>query len=108
MTILPRPSVSPLYSFCSVRPDVVPRYVSFAETFSAVWGWLRGREPDWRERAREQRVIEMLAEELEVELTPTGGHKAETRSPETSSPESPETRSGVSSHRRDESHVRPG
>jgi hypothetical protein len=84
MTILPRPSVSPLYSFCSVRPDVVPRYVSFAETFSAVWGWLRGREPDWRERAREQRVIEALAEELEPETSLVS-----------------ETRSGVSSQRRD-------
>ena len=27
----------PLYSFCTVRIDVVPRYVSFAETFGAIW-----------------------------------------------------------------------
>jgi hypothetical protein len=85
MQPLPRPSVTPLYSFCSVRPNVVPRYVSFSETVQAVWRWLRGVEPGWRERAREARTVERLAAEMEED--------GETINPEISE-----------SHQRNESH----
>jgi hypothetical protein len=52
MRPLPHPSVSPLPSYAT-RPEFEPRPVSFAETFGAVWGWLRGVRPNWRETARE-------------------------------------------------------
>ena len=68
MTILPRPSVSPLPSFCSTRPDPVPRYVSFSETVEAVWRWLRGVGPDWRERAREARIVAQVADLMAAEM----------------------------------------
>jgi len=68
MTILPRPSVTPLYSFCSTRPDPVPRYVSFSEMVQAVWRHLRGVGPNWRERAREARTVERLAEVMAAEM----------------------------------------
>jgi hypothetical protein len=64
MQPLPRPSVSPLPSFCTVHPDVVPRYVSFPETARAIWRWLRGVGPDWRQRFREAQLVERLAEEM--------------------------------------------
>ena len=63
MPILPQPSVSPLPSWAS-RPPTTNRSPGFAEVFAAVWGWLRGREPDWRQRVKEQRIIDRLAEEL--------------------------------------------
>jgi hypothetical protein len=47
------------------RPATVPRYQSFAEMFGAVWSWLRGVEPDWRQRAREQRIVEALVAEMD-------------------------------------------
>jgi hypothetical protein len=78
MTILPRPSVSPLPSFCSTRSDVVPRYVSFSETVEAVWRWLRGVGPDWRERAREARIVDAVADLMAAETEEDGA--AETKS----------------------------
>jgi hypothetical protein len=32
-----------------------------------IWNWLRGVEPGWRERARQARLVERLAEELAEE-----------------------------------------
>jgi hypothetical protein len=78
MQPLPRPSVSPLYSFCSTRPDAVPRYVSFSETLQAVWRWLRGVEPGWRERAREARMVEALAEVMAAETEEDAVHRTTT------------------------------
>ena len=64
MQPLPRPSISPLYSFCSRPEGPVTRSPGFAEVFAAVWGWLRGREPDLRQRMREAKLVERLSEEL--------------------------------------------
>jgi hypothetical protein len=69
--ILPRPSASPLYSFCSRPEGPITYRPSFSETLKAVVGWMRGREPDWRQRFAEQRLIERLAAEMEPEPEPT-------------------------------------
>jgi hypothetical protein len=102
MQPLPRPSVSPLYSFCSVRPDPVPRYVSFAETFGMVRRWLRGVEPEWRQRTKEARLVDALAEVMAAETEMDEAAEAET---ETINPASHETEISQS-HGRDESHGR--
>jgi hypothetical protein len=64
MTPLPRPSASPLPSFC-----VVPtrHSLSFAETTKAVLRWIPGRQPRQtaRERQLEALTIERLAQELD-------------------------------------------
>ena len=70
----PHPSASPLPSFAS-RVDVVPRYVSFAESLRTVWRWLRGDRPDWRQRAREARLVEKLVEEIEDDVDDQGVDK---------------------------------
>jgi hypothetical protein len=83
-----RYSVSPWYSFVTVT---TPRHVpSFIESVRLIWNWLRGVGPDWRQRVKEERLVERLAEELEAE-------------PETSL-NADETRSRETKHRRDESH----
>ncbi len=67
MRPLPRPSVSPLHSFAS-RPDVVARYVSFAETVRQIVAWLTGRpKPTARERQLEALAVGRLAAEMEAE-----------------------------------------
>jgi hypothetical protein len=92
-----RYSVSPLPSYCTVTPT--QHSPSLSESLRLIWYWLRGVQPNWRETAREARIVEALAEEMEAEVSPTGGHKTET---------SPVRRNyretSVSSHRRDESH----
>ena len=68
MTPLPRPSVSPLYSFCSTRPDTVPRYVSFSETLQAIIRHLTGKpKPSQREQFLAAPAVERLAEEMAAE-----------------------------------------
>jgi hypothetical protein len=63
---LPRPSVSPLHSFCTVAP--VHRTPSFAETVKAVWRWVTGHHVlPLREQIRDARLVEKIAEELEEE-----------------------------------------
>jgi hypothetical protein len=57
-----------IYSFCTVRSDAVPRYVSFAETVRAIWRRLRGVRPDWRQRFREAKLVADLAEVIAVEM----------------------------------------
>ena len=92
MTILPRPSVSPLYSFCSTRHDTVPRYVSFSETLQAIIRHVTGRpRPTQRERWLAEKAIERLAEEMAAESEMD--EAAETNPTEISQ-----------SHGRDESH----
>jgi hypothetical protein len=61
-----RYSASPLPSFAS-RVDVVPRYVSFAETLKALWLWLRGTPRSLHDSIREQRIVEAIAAEFEAE-----------------------------------------
>lgn len=63
MQPLPRPSVSPLYSFCSIPTKRAP---PLAETVGAVWRWATGRQPapSQRELQIEQAVIDRLALEL--------------------------------------------
>jgi hypothetical protein len=63
MTLLPRPSVSPLPSYAA-RPDFAPRPVSTMEALKAITAWLRGVGPDWRQRFREAQLVERLAEEM--------------------------------------------
>lgn len=55
---------------CSLMPSfctIPPRRPSptFAEMICQIIGFWRGIGPDWRERAREARMVEALAEELE-------------------------------------------
>jgi hypothetical protein len=60
-----RYSVTPWYSFVTVTtPQHVP---SLTESLRLIWRWLRGVQPNWRDAAREARVIEALAAEMEVE-----------------------------------------
>lgn len=65
-TILPRPSVSPLPSFCSV-PTVTYRAVSFSAALSQITRWVFGRAPrsSQRDAFLERRAVDLLVEELE-------------------------------------------
>ena len=80
MQPLPRPSISPLYSFCSRPEGPVTRSPGFAEVFAAVWGWFRGKGPDWRQRVKEQRIVDRLADEMgdepEIILSAEPDHSA--------------------------------
>jgi hypothetical protein len=75
MQPLPRPSVSPLYSFCSIPTRRSP---PFTESLKAIWSWLRGKPPSFRESVRQANLIERLAEEMrqaeeaEAETKPHG------------------------------------
>jgi hypothetical protein len=64
MTILPRPSVSPLYSFCTISTH---RVVSFSAALRSIIAWLSGRQPkpSKSEVQFEQRIVDLLAVELE-------------------------------------------
>ena len=68
MQPLPRPSVSPLYSFCTVTP--VRRVASFSEVFAEVWRWLRGkpRKVFPTDRLREARLVDEIAAQLDLDL----------------------------------------
>jgi hypothetical protein len=62
--ILPRPSVSPLWSFPST--PTVRRAPKFSEVAGAVMSWLTGsRRQSLKHRFREAREIERLAEQLD-------------------------------------------
>ena len=61
MTILPRPSVSPLHSFASL-PSHQP---SFTELLAAIWRWWRPRPAPLRERQLEAAVVARIVAELE-------------------------------------------
>ena len=60
-----RYSASPLYNFVTVPTQHVS---SFAEMLRTVWRWWRGQGPNWRERAKDARMVERLAEEIAAEL----------------------------------------
>jgi hypothetical protein len=62
MRPLPHPSASPLPGYAS-RP-FASRPVSFSEMLRSIIAWWCGVGPDWRQRHREAKVIEQLAEEL--------------------------------------------
>jgi hypothetical protein len=70
MQPLPHPSASPLWSFCSRPEGPITYRPNFSETLKTVVGWLRGREPDWRQRVKEARIVDRLVEELEPEPEP--------------------------------------
>jgi hypothetical protein len=61
MQPLPRPSVSPLYSFCSMPTH---RAVSFSESLKAIIAWLRGTKSSRSEEQLQARLVDRLAEEL--------------------------------------------
>jgi hypothetical protein len=63
MTILPKPSVSPLPSYASLPTH---RPVSFAETVMLVWRWFTGRQkpPSKSEVQLQARLVDLLAEEM--------------------------------------------
>ena len=65
---VPRYSASPPYSFASSATPV-RRSPSFAEVFSEVWRWLRGkpRQVFPTDRLREQRLVDEIAAEIEAE-----------------------------------------
>ena len=69
MQPLPRPSVSPLYSFCSMPTHRAP---SFSAALKAIIGWLRGTKPQASrsEQQLEQRIVDLLAEELAENESP--------------------------------------
>jgi hypothetical protein len=56
-----RYSASPFYSFVTVTTRPTP---SLADALRAIWSWLRGTRPGWRETAKQARIVERLAEEL--------------------------------------------
>jgi hypothetical protein len=64
-----RHSVSPLPSFAVVPTRPAP---PLAETLKALWRWWRGQGPNWRERAREARLVDALAAEMEAEAERSG------------------------------------
>jgi hypothetical protein len=63
---LPNPHVSPLPSWAS-RPSTALRAPSFSETLVIIWRWLRGVQPSWKDRVREARLVDALAEMADVE-----------------------------------------
>jgi hypothetical protein len=65
MQPLPRPSVSPLPSYCTVTP--VRRTLGFAESLGQILRWATGRRrpAPQREREIEARIVERLAAELD-------------------------------------------
>lgn len=68
--ILPHPSASPLLPSWASRPEAsITHRVSFPEQVKSVIGWLCGREPDWRQRVKEARIVDALAAEMEPEPT---------------------------------------
>ena len=73
-TILPKPSVSPLPSFCSV-PTVTHRAVSFSAALRMVVRWACHCQPETSERDKqlERVLIARLAEEMEADAGPDGG-----------------------------------
>ena len=63
MTILPRPSVSPLHSFASLPTHRAP---SLSDALRSIIGWLTNRQPTppKSEEQLEARLVDLLAEEL--------------------------------------------
>ena len=56
-----RYSASPYYSFVTVPTRRSP---PFTESLKAIWSWLRGKPPSFRELVRQANLIERLAVEL--------------------------------------------
>jgi hypothetical protein len=50
-------------------------------TVQAVWRWLRGVGPNWRERAREARMVDALAEVMAAEMEVDEAAETETTNP---------------------------
>jgi hypothetical protein len=69
MQPLPRPSVSPLYSFCSVPTHRAP---SFSAALRSIMAWLTGYQPEVSksEKQLEARLVDLLAEELAENESP--------------------------------------
>lgn len=61
-----RYSVSPLHSFVTV--PTTQHVPSFTESARLIWRWLRGVEPNWRERAREARIVDAVADLMAAEI----------------------------------------
>ena len=72
-----RYSVSPLPSYATIPTR---RVTSFTESLRLIWRWLRGVGPDWRERAREARIVDQVADLMAAEME----EEAETSLDETS------------------------
>jgi hypothetical protein len=89
MTILPHPHASPLPSWAS-RPPTPHRAPSFGETLGIIWRWWRGVQPSWRERVKEQRLVDRLADELPEEPEPEPDHSAKLQNGPTAKAEPPE------------------
>ena len=73
MTILPHPHASPLPSWAS-RPNIpTARQPSFPAALRSIIGWLTGRQPQpsKSELQFEQRVVDLLAEEMAGETSLT-------------------------------------
>jgi hypothetical protein len=60
-----RYSVSPLPSYATIPTR---RVTSFTESLRLIWRWLRGVGPDWRERAREARIVDQVADLMAAEM----------------------------------------
>jgi hypothetical protein len=70
--------VIPFYPFVTVTTQRTP---SFSETLQMVWRHLRGVGPNWRERAREARMVDALAEVMAAETEVDEAAETETTNP---------------------------
>jgi hypothetical protein len=61
MTILPRPSVSPLPAYASMPTHRAP---SFVDALKAIVAWLRGDKPTQSEEQLKARLVALMAEEM--------------------------------------------
>lgn len=63
-----RYSTSPLPSWATQFGDLPTQHVlSFAETVRQIVQWLKGTRPSYQQRVREQRIVDLLAEQLEAD-----------------------------------------
>ena len=68
-----RYSASPFYSFVTVTPIV--RQPAFPDVVRIIYRWFRGDRPSLKERFAEERLIDKLAAELELEPAAEGGKR---------------------------------
>ena len=69
MTILLWPSCFlPLYSFCTIPTH---RVVSFSAALRSIIAWLRGAKPSRSELQLQDRLVALMAAEMEDETSPT-------------------------------------
>jgi hypothetical protein len=63
---VPNPHVTPLPSWVS-RPPTSQRAPNFLETLIILGRWWRGVQPSWKDRVREAKLVDALAEGMAEE-----------------------------------------